>query len=74
MTQKAFCNCYNLEKAVLPASLNSLEEGVFSGCDKLSTMIFKENMENFQKLIEGKDWIDHNVEVFCDDGIFSYER
>lgn len=74
LSKKAFCNCCSLEKAVLPASLISLEEGVFSGCDKLSTIIFKGNMEKFQKLIEGKSWIDHNVEVFCDDGIFSYER
>ena len=72
--KNSFCHCINLEKAILPASLISLEEGVFSGCDKLSTIIFKGNMEKFQKLIEGKDWIDHNVEVFCDDGIFSYER
>lgn len=74
LSRNALCNCFNLEKVTLPESLTCLEEGVFAGCDKLSTILFKGSMEKFKRLIEGKEWIDHNVEIFCSDGKISYER
>ncbi len=74
LDKKAFCNCCNLEKVTLPGSLECVKEGVFAGCDKLVAIFYKGCMEKFRTLIDGKEWIDHDVEIFCNDGKISYER
>lgn len=74
LARYAFCNCFNLEKVILPASLSCMEEGVFAGCEKLRTIVFKGKMEKFKRIIEGLEWVDHGVEIICSDGNISYGK